>query len=88
MLGSAGHLHTDGVVALCEYRTFNEETEAFGAWTALGSDGEVNNAAAGDQVRVTLHYSHELLTGLFPGMTDGAGTDTLSLDASTTMRRE
>jgi len=85
---SDGHLDGGQVITLCEYRTFNEAAATFGAWTALGSDGSSNNAVDGDQVRVTLRYPHVPVTGLFTGLTDGDGIDTLRLDASVTMRRE
>ena len=88
MAAVSGHLDTEQMTMLCEYRTFNEETETFGAWTALGADGGQNNANIGDQIRVTLRYSHTVVTGLFPGMTDEDGSRTMELDASATMRRE
>ncbi len=88
MAAVSGHLDTEQMTVLCEYRTFNEETETFGPWTALGINGDQNNAGGGDHIRVTLRYPHTAITGLFPGMTDGDDTRTMELDASATMRRE
>ena len=81
-------LDSDQMITLYERRSFNEQTQTFGEWTALGTSQGVNDAVNGDQIRVTLQYQHQTITGLFPGMSDEPGGGTKTVRASVTMRRE
>ncbi|MCD6362067.1 MAG: pilus assembly protein [Armatimonadetes bacterium] len=86
---AAPTINGDNIVTLYERRTFNEDTGTWTEWTALGvSDGE-NDAAQGDQIKVTLTYPHPLATGaLFSGLADNPDEGTITLKASIIMLRE
>lgn len=87
-VAAAATMDPGGVTVLCEYRT-NDQDGAPGQWTALGAQDGENNAGAGDQVRVTLTFSHRLIAGrFFSFMADQPGGTTRSVSASVTMRRE
>ncbi len=72
-----------------EYRRFDEDTNTWGSWTALGSLGPFNNARDGDRVRVQLSYRHKLVSGrLFEGLLGDAQDGSVTLSASVTLRHE
>jgi len=60
-----------------------------GAWTALGNttDGKSNNAASGDEVRVSVTYPHQLITGNLLTCF-GSGNTHLNMTGDMIMRRE
>jgi len=72
-----------------QYRPWDEETQTWGSWTDLGTDGTMNNAAPGSQIRVRLNYKHHLLV---PGMMSSVlGADEngdVDLTAASVMMRE
>lgn len=68
--------------------TLQRRISPTGTWSTLGnsSDGLSNSALPGDQVRVTLSYPHNLITGnLF---TVFRGKSTVTLKSDMVMRRE
>ncbi len=72
-----------------DYRAFDESTGTWGSWTTLGTDGGENNAEAGDQIRITINYPHQLVTGgLFAGLADDPETGTVTLNTAIVMQRE
>jgi len=89
VIGSAPGIPGDQIVTLYEHRSYNEDTGAWTAWTALGTlDGE-NDAGRGDQIKVSLLYPHALVTGqLFSGLADNPEQGTVDLHAAIIMLRE
>lgn len=68
------------------YRKFDANTNSWGEWTTLGVDGSYNNAKPGDQIRITVKYPHQLVTGgLLAGLADDGA---IMLNTAIVMRRE
>ena len=87
--GSAPGIPSDQIVTLYEHRSYNEDTGAWTEWTALGTLEGENNAVPGDQIKVSLLYPHELMTGqLFAGLADDPEQGTVDLHAAIIMLRE
>jgi hypothetical protein len=71
------------------YRPFNEGSGSWGSWQTLGVSGGMNNAQAGDQIRITIEYPHQLVTGgLFAGLADDPESGTVTLNTAIVMQRE
>jgi Flp pilus assembly protein TadG len=82
-------IDSNNVSVTYEYRTWDENSGAWGSWTTLGSDGTNNNASVGDQIRVRVTYSHPLLFPSVMGPAIDANEDgTKDLSASVVMMRE
>ncbi len=60
-----GTIPDDEVTMDYQFRPWDDETQMWGNWTNLGTDGTVNNAPSGAQIRVRLNFMHHLLV---PGM--------------------
>ncbi len=72
-----------------EYRRWDFSTGSWGSWTPLQDAGPVNEALAGDQIRVRVRYPHQLIvTGLFGAWADGGAGGIKTVQAATVMRRE
>jgi len=89
VVSAAPTIQGANIVTLYERRSYNEDTGTWSEWTALGTvDGE-NDAAQGDQIKVTLTYPHPLVTGrLFSGLADDPEQGTITLRAAIIMLRE
>ena len=87
--GSAPGIPVGQIVTLYEYRSYDEDSGTWSAWTALGTaDGE-NDASTGNQIKVSLTYPHALVTGqLFSGLADNPEQGTIDLHAAIIMLRE
>lgn len=71
------------------YRQFDPATNTWGAWTTLGVSGSENSAEPGDQIRITVNYPHQLVTGgLFAGLADDPSSGTIMLNTAIVMQRE
>ena len=71
------------------YRPWDDQTQTWGSWTNLGTDGTTNNATTGSQIRVRLNYNHRLLVPSM--MTSVLGADEsgdVELTAASVMMRE
>jgi len=87
--GSAPGIPSDEIVTLYEYRSYNEGAGTWSQWTVLGTDDGENDASPGDQIKVSLTYPHELMTGqLFAGLADNPDQNAVNLHASIIMLRE
>jgi len=72
-----------------EYRAFDEASGTWGDWQALADDGVENTAETGDQIRISIQYPHQLVTGgLFAGIADDPGGGTITLRTAIVMQRE
>ena len=86
---SAPTIDTGQITELYEYRSYDQDTSSWGDWTVLGVDGEYNNAAEGDQIRISLQYPHQLVTGgVFASLADDPENSTITLSTAIAMRRE
>ncbi|MFO8079028.1 MAG: TadE/TadG family type IV pilus assembly protein [Armatimonadota bacterium] len=80
---------TDGVTIDYQYRAWDEDAGAWGAWTALSTIDGRNSASTGDQIRVRLSYDHHLLVpGLMAPVLNAGEDGALELSASSVMMRE
>ncbi len=73
-----------------EYRALDPDTGNWGSWIALatGEDG-LNSAHSGDQLRVSMQYQHQLVSGDFFAELIGASEDnTVPLQATVVAVRE
>ncbi len=90
--GIASSLSTidyDGLTITYEYRPWDEDSQTWGSWTALGVDGSQNNAAKGGQIRVELSFNHSLLVpGVMSGVLNANENDQVNLAAASVMMRE
>lgn len=87
--GAAPTINAGNLTAVYEFRSFDESTGSWGSWQTLGVDGHENNAEAGDQIRVTIQYPHQLVTGgLFAGLADDPENGTITLNTAIVMQRE
>jgi len=85
---SAPTIDTGQVSELYEHRTC-DAGGSYGEWTVLGADGAQNDADEGDQIRVTLHYPHRLVTGgMFASLADNPDGDSITVSTAITIRRE
>ena len=89
VIGSTPGIPSDQIVTLYEHRSYNEDTGSWSDWMALGVLEGENDAVPGDQVKVSLTYPHELVTGqLFAGLADNPEQGTVDLQAAIIMLRE
>ena len=72
-----------------EYRAWDFDTGTWGSWQTLANAGPLNCALAGDQVRVSVAYPHQIMTaGLFGDWSDDGESGIRTVYAATMMRRE
>jgi hypothetical protein len=87
--GAAPTINTGNLNLTYHYRSFDENAGTWGSWQTLGADGAENNAQAGDQIRITIQYPHQLVTGgLFAGLADDPDNGTITLNTAIVMQRE
>lgn len=87
--GAAPSIDGDQLNITYDFRTFDQGSGAWGNWQTLGVDGSTNNAAGGDQIRITVEYPHQLVTGgLFAGLADDPESGTVMLNTAIVMQRE
>jgi len=87
--GAAPTIDTTALNIQYDYRSFDESSNAWSAWQTLGVDGAENNAEAGDQIRISVQYPHQLVTGgLFAGLADDPESGTITLSTAIVMQRE
>jgi Flp pilus assembly protein TadG len=87
--GAASYITTTSLTSTLSSRYYN--SGAWTTWVTLGnnSDGTMNDAPQGGQVRVQCNYTHALLTGpLFANLIGRSGATTMTLHATMVMRRE
>jgi Flp pilus assembly protein TadG len=87
--GSAPTIDAEQLSMTYEYRAFDEDSSTWGSWQTLTVvDGE-NSAQPGDQIRVSVSYPHQLVTGgLFSGLADDPENGTVTLSTAIVMQRE
>lgn len=82
-------VNAEALDVTCERRTFDATALTFGSWTDLGTDGDVNDADSGDQVRVRVTHRHDLVfDGLCVPEAQRASTGELFVTAEGTALRE
>ena len=87
--GSAPTIDTSQLTTLYEYRSYDEDSSTWGNWTVLGTSDGQNNASDGDQIRISLEYPHQVVTGgVFASLADDPEQGTVSLETAIIMRRE
>ena len=87
--GAAPTINAANLDLTYHYRSFNQDSGVWGAWQVLGTDGSENSAEAGDQIRITVNYAHQLVTGaLFAGLADDPENGTVTLSTAIVMQRE
>jgi hypothetical protein len=87
--GAAPTIDTSALSIQYHYRSFDESTGTWGSWQTLGVDGSENNAQPGDQIRISIDYPHQLVTGgLFAGLADDPEQGTITLSTAIVMQRE
>ncbi len=87
--GAAPTINTDTLAIQYHYRSFDEGAGSWSSWQTLGTDGSENNAQPGDQLRITVQYPHQLVTGgLFAGLADDPESGTITLNTAIVMQRE
>jgi hypothetical protein len=87
--GAAPTIDTDALNIQYDRRTFDESSGTWGSWQTLGVDGSKNDAASGDQIRISIEYPHQLVTGgLFAGLADDPESGTITLNTAIVMQRE
>lgn len=86
IMDSAPALNTALFQIQLQYRT---HSSSWSDWVTLGDVEATNNAPYGAQVRVTITYPHQLVTGgLFSNLADDPDSQTITLIATRVMRRE
>ena len=89
IIGAAPAIDGSALQTQYEFRSLDEASGTWSAWQPLGVDGPENNARRGDQIRVTVRYPHQLITGgLFAGLADEPGSGTITLHTSIVIQRE
>ena len=89
VIGAAPSVNTDNFVVTAEFRSLNESTNLWTDWQTLGVSNGENNARAGDQIRISIAYPHQLVTGgLFAGLADDPDNGTITLNTAIVMQRE
>ena len=87
--GAAPTINAAAIESTYEFRSFNQDTGSWSAWQTLGTDGSENNARQSDQIRFTMAYPHQLVTGgLFAGLADDPENGTITLHTAIVMQRE
>ncbi len=87
--GAAATLDTSQLTKLYEARHFYPGSATWGDWTVLGTYEGHNNAMDGDQIRVSIDYTHQLVSGgLFSALADNPEEGTMTLSTAVIMRRE
>jgi Flp pilus assembly protein TadG len=86
---SAPTIDTSQLTKLHEYRSYDQDYGTWSSWTVLGVEDDENNAQQGDQIRITIAYPHQLVTGgVFAYLADDPEQGTISLETAIIMRRE
>jgi Flp pilus assembly protein TadG len=70
----------------CAYRTISNGV--WSGWSTLTDSGQTNAAPSGAQIRVTVQYSHPLMTGLLSNQLPNAQNGSVALTSSAIARRE
>lgn len=87
--GAAPTINAANLDITYEFRSFDETSGSWGSWQTLGVDGSENNAESGDQIRISIQYPHQLVTGgLFAGLADDPENGTIALHTAIVMQRE
>ncbi|MGI5818072.1 MAG: TadE/TadG family type IV pilus assembly protein [Armatimonadota bacterium] len=87
--GAAPTINADDLSIACDFRSFDQSAGTWSAWQTLGVDGSENSAGRGDQIRVSIQYPHQLVTGgLFAGLADDPENGTITLSTAIVMQRE
>jgi len=82
-------IHDENVTPEYQFRSWDEDTQSWGAWTTLGVLDGGNNAAPGDQIRVRLGHDHALiLPGIMGPVLNADASGRVNLVASSVMMRE
>ncbi len=82
-------MNTDQITRSYARRSWDQAAGTWSAWVPLGTDGLANDAESGDQVRVTLDYSHPLVAGsLFADALNASDDNRVTLTASVVSLRE
>jgi Flp pilus assembly protein TadG len=93
IIESAPTIDTSLLTRQYEYRSYSSSS-GWTEWATLGTyvadNGMTeNNAEAGDQIRVTLTYPHQLVTGgLFASLADDPESGAITLHTAIVIRRE
>jgi Flp pilus assembly protein TadG len=85
---AATTLNPANVTVTSQYRTYSGGV--WSAWTALGDNaaGTANSAPSGAQVKITLTYPHQLVTGALFASLATPGTNKVTIRGSMVMMRE
>lgn len=87
--GAAPTINAGNLSIQYDYRSFDESNGSWGSWQTLGVDGSQNSARPGDQIRISIQYPHQLVTGgLFAGLADDPENGTVTLSTAIVMQRE
>ncbi len=87
--GAAPTINPANLELVYHFRSFNQTNGTWGPWQVLGTDGSENNAKAGDQIRISVNYGHQLATGaLFAGLADDPENGIVTLSTAIVMQRE
>ena len=88
VMETAASLNTDNITVTQQYGTLNEDTQSW-EWTTLGDVEDQNSAPGGAKIKITLTYPHTLISaGLLPVLPDEEGGSTITISATSVMRRE
>jgi hypothetical protein len=75
--------------AIYDYRPWNEDSQNWGDWTQLGTDGDANSAPRRGQIRVRLTFDHSLLIpGVMGGILGADENGQIEIPAASVMMRE
>lgn len=69
-------------------RSWDENANAWGAWQTLGEADGVNDAVRGDQIRVQVSYTHNLLMGRMFADVLAGGNTSIPVTGTASMMRE
>jgi len=87
--GAAPTINADNLDITYDFRSYDDGTGSWGSWQTLGVDDSENNAEPGDQIRISIQYPHQLVTGgLFAGLADDPENGTVTLSTAIVMQRE
>lgn len=80
-------LYGENLDVSCSYRSWIGA--GWSSWQTLTDGVSQNSASTGDEVRISVVYTHPLIAGgFFPGLADEPGGNSIELDASRITRRE
>ncbi len=89
MASSAPGMNSQEITRTYSRRSWDSATATWSGWSTLGSNGTGNDAVAGDQIRVSLQYPHQLILRGLLGPALGASEDnTVTLSATVVTLRE